>query len=53
MKLTIEYEVEFDEDWKDISKECKDLISKLLTKDPEKRIKLKDALNHKWFQNMK
>ena len=34
-----------------LSYEAKDLISKLLTYDPIKRIKAKDALWHKWFKN--
>lgn len=51
MKLTIEYEIEFDEDWARISKDCKDLVSKLLTKDPEKRIDIKGVLNHRWYKN--
>jgi serine/threonine protein kinase len=31
------------------SEECKDLIKKMLVKDPRKRITCKDALNHVWF----
>lgn len=41
---------DFDEkDWKNISEEAKDLINKLLTYEPSKRISAKDALDHKWF----
>ena len=31
------------------SEECKDLIKKMLVKDPRKRITSKDALHHAWF----
>jgi serine/threonine protein kinase len=34
-----------------VSAEGKDLISKLLTKDPKYRIKIKDVLDHKWITN--
>ncbi len=39
--------------WKKISKECIDFISKLLVKDPEKRMNIKDALEHNWILNNK
>lgn len=46
--------MEFDDDeWGGISDEAKDLISKMLCKDPEKRIKINLALNHKWFKKWK
>lgn len=32
-----------------ISKEARDLLSKLLKKDPTTRPSAKEALNHKWF----
>lgn len=32
-----------------MSANAKDLISKLLTKDPKKRITCSEALSHKWF----
>ena len=38
-----------DEEWGDISNDAKDLIRKLLQRDPEKRITAKEAFNHKWF----
>lgn len=37
------------EEWEGISEEAKDLIRKMLTYDPSKRISAKDALEHKWF----
>lgn len=36
-----------------ISKEAIDLIKKLLVINPNKRISAEEALNHKWFTNMK
>lgn len=38
-----------DKYWKKVSKGSKDLISKLLTKDPKKRITAKAALKHEWI----
>ena len=36
--------------WKEISKEAKDFISKLLEKNLKKRIEMKEALEHPWFK---
>ena len=36
--------------WKEISREAKDFISKLLEKDLKKRIEMKAALEHPWFK---
>ena len=36
--------------WKEISREAKDFISKLLEKDLKKRIEMKEALEHPWFK---
>lgn len=41
-----------EEIWEDVSVDCKDLISKLLEKDPKKRLTAKQALQHKWFQGV-
>jgi calcium-dependent protein kinase len=42
--------VEFDgEEWDNISKECKNLISSMICK-PEKRLTAEEALQHKWFK---
>ena len=38
----------FNEDWKDMTVEAKDLIDKMLTCDPSKRISAKLALKHPW-----
>jgi calcium-dependent protein kinase len=50
-RAILKSKLEFDEEeWGNISKEAKDLISKLLTKDPKERIKVDKALNHTWFK---
>lgn len=36
--------------WEHISEYAKDLVIKLLTVDPEKRITAADALNHPWLR---
>ena len=36
--------------WKEITKEAKDFITKLLEKDLKKRIEMKAALEHPWFR---
>jgi len=38
------------ESWELISNEAKDLIKKMLTYSPEKRINAEDALKHEWFK---
>ena len=35
--------------WDDVSSNAKDLITKLLLKDPSKRISLDKAMEHPWF----
>jgi calcium-dependent protein kinase len=35
--------------WNSVSRQAKDLISRMLTLSPYKRILLKEALNHSWF----
>ena len=37
-------------EWDDVSEDAKDLVRKLLTYDPEKRISATEALHHKWIQ---
>lgn len=36
-------------DWKNRSEELKDLVTKMLEFEPEKRISVKEAINHPWF----
>lgn len=38
------------EDWGKISEDAKNLIKKMLEKDPNKRISAKDAYNDPWIQ---
>jgi serine/threonine protein kinase len=37
--------------WKVVSKEAKDLVSKLLVVDPSRRLSARDALSHPWCSN--
>jgi serine/threonine protein kinase len=39
--------------WGSISSECKDLINKMLIKNPKDRITVPEALKHPWFNNYK
>lgn len=39
--------------WDDISKSAQDLVSHLLTVDPEKRYTIKEFLDHPWIKNTK
>jgi len=36
--------------WEKVSREAKDLISKLLIKNPKNRLDAEQALAHKWFR---
>ena len=38
-------------DWKYFSENAKDMVSKLLVKDPSKRLTAGEALKHPWFEN--
>lgn len=38
------------ENWKYISAQAKDLISKMIEIDPKKRLSVKDAMLHPWFE---
>jgi len=40
------------EDWEEISEPAKDLLTRLLKKNPEERIDLECAKNHKWFEDL-
>lgn len=35
--------------WSSVSAACKDLIKKLLVKDPSKRLSMSEVINHKWI----
>jgi serine/threonine protein kinase len=53
IKMTLENKLEFDLPcWENISVDCKDIINRLLDKDPNTRITLDKALSHKWFKNL-
>ena len=39
------------EEWKEYSPEAKDLVSKLLIKDPKLRMTASEAINHSWFKD--
>lgn len=41
------------EELDDISPQCKDLISKLLDKNPQTRLSVQDSFEHAWFKSMK
>jgi calcium-dependent protein kinase len=52
--MTCEDEVIFDKQtWQNYSNESKDLINRLLIKNPEKRITLDEVINHPWFRKIK
>jgi calcium-dependent protein kinase len=40
-----------EEEWDAISKECKDLLSKMLKYDPKLRFSATECLSHPWFKN--
>jgi len=51
IRMTVEDKLVFDLPcWESLSKDCKDLISQLLVKDPSKRISLDQALKNPWFE---
>lgn len=39
-------------EWADVSSEAKDLVKKLLTYDPNKRISAFEAINHPWISKV-
>ena len=50
-KNVLKQELTFDPaDWKTVSAEAKDLVTKMLCKDPEKRIIADDCSQHPWFK---
>ena len=48
-KLIIEKEITINHKELGISKECEDLIIKMLKKDPAQRISMSEILEHKWI----
>jgi serine/threonine protein kinase len=51
--MTCEDKVTFDSpQWKNVSKDCMDLIFKLLIKNPENRISVDNLLVHPWFDKL-
>lgn len=54
IRMTCEDDVVFDkETWKNYSADSRDIINRLLIKNPEKRITLQEVIDHKWFKNIK
>jgi serine/threonine protein kinase len=52
--MTCEDDVIFDTPtWKGYSAESRDLITRLLMKEPEKRITLPEVIEHPWFRKVK
>lgn len=50
IRMTLEDKLVFDLPcWDNITNSAKDLIKRLLMKDPRQRISLDDAMNHEWF----
>lgn len=50
-KNVLKQELIFDPaDWKTVSDEAKDLVTKMLAKDPEKRITADECSKHPWFK---
>lgn len=50
-KRVLQQKLEFDpEDWTIVSNEAKDLISKMLNKEPKSRISVIECLEHPWFK---
>ncbi len=42
-----------DKVWKKLSPEAKDCVNRLLEKNPDKRLKITELLNHPWLQKAK
>lgn len=41
------------EEFDDISNQCKDIIAKLLDKNPQTRLNVQESFEHAWFKSMK
>ncbi len=48
-RMTIEDPLRFGPQWKKISPEAKDIVNKMLEKDPKKRASLEDFMSSKWI----
>ena len=49
LKLIRNSDFEFDDEWENISENCKDFIKKLLVKNPKDRMTANEALKHPWI----
>ena len=50
IRMTLDDKLVFDLPcWDDVSQQAKELVQRLLTKDPRQRISLADAMAHPWF----
>lgn len=50
MNKIIQQNLSYTSEWNKISKEAKDLVSRLLCKNKKNRISIEDAYKHEWFQ---
>jgi len=50
MEMITKGDLHFKFGFEGVSNECKDLLTKLLVKEPEKRMKILEALKHPWFE---
>ncbi len=51
--MTIEEDLQFDLPvWDSVSTQCKQLLVKMLTKNPTKRITLQEACDNSWFDTV-
>lgn len=54
IRMTLDDQLTFDLSvWKSVSVACKDLLTKMLAKDPEQRISLEAAYSHSFFNSVR